>query len=93
MKRIVRILGLATVLTALLVVSIAGTVFAANGPQGGDEAPYGDGDCVCDCECLGDGACTCQNWCGEAGPHGEGAGNSHGEASQHRVRSGKVVPD
>jgi len=42
LKRIIRILGLAMVLTALLVVSIAGTVFAdnSNGPSG----PNGDCD-------------------------------------------------
>ena len=43
MKRIVKILGLAMVLTTLLVVSISGTVFAANGPNGDCElpGPYG----------------------------------------------------
>ena len=45
MKRIVRIFGLAMVITALLVVSIAGTVFAANGPNGPNP----------DCEPIGDG--------------------------------------
>jgi len=48
LKRVARVLGLAMVLTALLVVSISGTVFAAdgNGPSGpnGDcelPGPYG----------------------------------------------------
>ncbi|MFC1971060.1 class I SAM-dependent methyltransferase [Chloroflexota bacterium] len=43
LKRIVRILGLAMILTALLVVSITGTVFAGNGPNGPiyDQGPYG----------------------------------------------------
>ena len=53
MNRIIQILGMALVLTALLVVSIAGTVFAAdgnpdNGNQG-EECPCGEcvcGDCV-----------------------------------------------
>ena len=58
MKRIVRILGLAMAITAILVISVTGAVFAANGPQAGEGAPYGDGDCVCDCECLGEGDCT-----------------------------------
>lgn len=42
MKRIVRMLGLAIVLTALLVVSIAGTVFAGN--DNGPNGPNGDCD-------------------------------------------------
>ena len=45
MKRITRILGVALVLTTLLVVSIAGTVFADNGPYGPNP----------DCEPIGDG--------------------------------------
>lgn len=91
MKRILKIVGVATVLSAILVVSIGGVVFAANGPQAGDEAPYGDGDCICDCvcECLSEGDCACQTW-NEDGPHGVGAGNSYGEAGQHGIRSGKV---
>jgi len=40
MSRIIRILGLAMLLTALLVVSTAGTVLAAEGNQG-EECPYG----------------------------------------------------
>ena len=46
MSRIIRILGLAMLLTALLVVSTAGTVLAAEGNQGVTR-PYGDcDDCV-----------------------------------------------
>ena len=54
MKRIVRILGLVMVLTAFLVVSIAGTAFAANG--NGPNGPHGDCDGSCDgpvSDCLG----------------------------------------
>jgi len=45
LKRIVKILGIAMVLAALLVVSIGGTVFAAGGPNGPCETcvPVGDG--------------------------------------------------
>ena len=45
MKRIVKILGIATLLAALLAVSIGTTVFAANGPNGPGEncEPIGDG--------------------------------------------------
>ncbi|MFC1971543.1 hypothetical protein ACFLV0_06445 [Chloroflexota bacterium] len=62
MKRIVRILGLAMVLTALLVVSIAGTVFAGNGPNG----PNGD--------CEGNGPIYDQGPFGPYGPYGDVAG-------------------
>jgi len=40
MSRIIRILGLAMLLTALLVVSISGTVLAAEGNEG-ELCPYG----------------------------------------------------
>ena len=68
MKRIVRILGLAMVITALLVVSIAGTVFAGNGP----DVPNGqNGEC--------DGSGPCEECSGPYGPYGPfGAVNSDG---------------
>ena len=55
MKRIARILVFSLVLTTLLVVSIAGTVFAANGPNP-------------DCEPIGDGPFGPSE--GTNGPHG-----------------------
>ena len=49
MSRIIKILGMAMVLTTLLVVSMTGTIFAAGGnPDNGnkgEECPYGE--CVC----------------------------------------------
>jgi hypothetical protein len=45
MRKIIKILGLAMVLTAILVVAVAGTAFAAGGPQG--PAPN-SGDCIPD---------------------------------------------
>lgn len=66
MKRIVRILGLAMVLTALLVVSITGAVFAAGdnakvAQNKYEECPYDEpyGDCI-------------PNLHHEPGPHGQG---------------------
>ena len=82
MKRIVRILGLAMVITALLVVSIAGTVFAGNGngPNG-----YGDG--------TGEGPTGGEGPHYETAPNGpngpNGAGNSYGEPA----RNGKAWID
>jgi hypothetical protein len=64
MRRIVKILGLAMVLTAILVVALAGTAFAAGGKgpalNSGDCVPDGSGfttispnptpgDCISDC--------------------------------------------
>ena len=73
MKRIVRILGLVMVLTAFLVVSIAGTAFAANG-----NGPNG----VCD----GSGPVTdCSGPWGPYGSYGEGTGNSYGEPAQNCI--------
>jgi len=104
-KRILKIVGIATVLSALLVVSIGGVVSAANnGPRAGDEAPYGDGDCICDCtcDCLGDGECfrygdcTCgenaPNLWGETeqpGPHGVGAAYSYNGDGPNGVKNCK----
>ena len=65
MKRILRMLGLALVLTALLVVSITGSLLAA-----GDNAEVAQNhyeECPCD-EPYGD--CTPNLW-GEPGPHGQ----------------------
>ena len=53
MRRITKILGVATVLAIILTVSLAGSVFAAGGNPDkgnqGEECPYGEcvcGDCV-----------------------------------------------
>ena len=61
MKRILKIVGIATLISALLVVSIGGVVSAANGSQAGEGPSYGDCDCTCECvcACLGDGDCIC----------------------------------
>ena len=65
LKRILRMLGLALVLTAILVVSITGAVVAAGDNAAGaqnnyEECPYDEpyGDCV-------------PNLWGEPGPHGQ----------------------
>lgn len=65
MKKILRILGLAMVLTAILVVCITGTIFAA-----GDNAEVAQNhynECPCD-EPYGDGI---PNLWGKPGPHGQ----------------------
>ena len=48
MRKLMKVLGMAMVLTAILVVALAGTVFAANGhmepaPESGDCIPNGSG--------------------------------------------------
>ena len=76
MKRIVRMLGLVMVLTALLAVSIAGTAFAANG--NGPNGPNG--------ECDGSGpVIDCSGPWGPYGSYGEGIGNSYGEPAQNCI--------
>ena len=59
MSRLIKILAMTLVLTAILAVSITGTVFAAGGnPDNGNqgkECPYGDCE-NCDCE-----NCICEN--------------------------------
>ena len=69
MKRIVRIFGLAMVLTALLVVSIAGTVFAHNGH--GDGEGNGPIDGSGPWEPGPNGPYAAQHSYAEPGPHGE----------------------
>lgn len=81
MKRILRMLGLAVVLSALLVVSITGAVFAAGdnakGPQAQTQNQYEE--CPCEeCPC-GDGVCNeyCKDYSykwgetEEPAPHGK----------------------
>jgi len=82
-SRLIKILAMVLVLTAILAVSITGTVFAAggnpdNGNQG-DECPYGD------CE---NGDCEPNNYAynhdynyASSGPHG----------AQHQWQKGKVT--
>ena len=78
MSRIIKILGIAVVLTVILVVAFAGSVFAAGGnpDQGnqGEECPYGP--CACgDCEPKDN---NYDYSYGEPGPHGP----QHGKNSE-----------
>ena len=99
MKKSLKILAMTTVLAAILVLSITGTVFAAGGQSGngnqGDECPYGD--CVNeDCEPK---AYSC-NYSYEyetPGPNGtqnmvkNGAQTASGNGVQNQCQKGKVT--
>ena len=89
MKKVIRIFGLAMVVSVLLVVSIGGAALAASGSQEGDDAPYRvgepNGDCICKCllegECVGDCKCLCECEDGEpswVGPLRETKVNNYG---------------
>jgi len=99
MKRMVKIMTMTMVLTAILALSITGTVFAAGGQSGsgnqGVECPYGD--CVNDdCEPK---AYSC-NYSYEyetPGPHGpqnmekNGSQTAAGNGAQNQYQKGKVT--
>lgn len=78
MSRIIKILGITTVLAALLVISMAGTIFAAgdNPDKGnqGEECPYGE--CVCG-DCIPND--YSYKW-----------GHSYESPGPHRAQNGKV---
>jgi len=70
LKRILRILGFATVIVAILAIALAGAVSAANGSRT-QAQDHGDG-CICvECPC---GDCICGDCVPdpnlEPGPHG-----------------------
>lgn len=102
MKKVIRIFGLATVVAALLVVSIGGAALAASGPQGGDAASAANGpqggvnapNCegLGDCVCLCDGECqtNCEHYYGSVGQYGDDFDNGSGEVLKKKVRSGET---
>ena len=91
MKRILKIVGIATLISALLVVSIGGVVSAAPETATKAQTKTQSQDCTCECicECL-DGECTCLIACGEAGPHEVKVVN--GYIKQNRVKNQKGQP-
>jgi len=77
-SRIIKILGITMVLTALLAVSMAGTVFAAGGNPDkgnqGEECPCGECDCG-DCV-LNDHSYKWDHSYESPGPHGAQVGKA-----------------
>jgi hypothetical protein len=98
-KRLVKILAMIMLLAAVLVLSLTGTVFAANGPSGngnqGEECPYGDGDNQ-DCEPK---AYSCNNSYeyNSPGPHGQknmvqnGSLTQAGSGAQNQCQKGRTA--
>ena len=90
MKRVIRIMGLAMVVAALLVVSIGGAALGAEGNQKGGEAPYWVGEPNGDCSypCTGEGECNCE--CDDdgepsrMGPFGNMKVNNYGKPGPHK---------
>ena len=99
MKRLVKILAMTMLLAAILVLSLTGTVFAANGQSGngnqGEECPYGDGDNQ-DCEPKAY-SCNYSYEYASPGPHGQknmvqnGALTQTGSGTQNCYQKGKLA--
>ena len=97
MKRILRILGLAMVLSALLVVSITGAVFAAGdnakGPQSQTQNQYEECPCEeCPCgDCLCDGDQLKTRTQSEINQQVNNPDTEKGNRNQKRTRSSWIV--
>ncbi|MFC1982528.1 hypothetical protein ACFLV5_01900 [Chloroflexota bacterium] len=83
MSKVVKMITVAIVVTIILIVAVAGPVFADN-PDKGKMNQNQNGDCVCD-----DGECVPneyyhhyywlgEKWLGEKGPHGA----QHGKVTE-----------
>jgi hypothetical protein len=91
MSRFFRIFGITLVLVAILVFSLAGTVFAAGGDAGkgnrGEECPYGD-NVTGDCE-PNYNSCNYSYEYASPGPHGQKNAVKNGEATQTQQATGE----
>jgi hypothetical protein len=98
-KRLVKILAMTMLLATILVLSLTGTVFAANGQTGngnqGEECPYGDCDNQ-DCEPKAY-SCNYSYEYESPGPHGQknmtqnGALTQAGNGAQNQYQKGKAT--